>query len=85
MYVNKLINGCHFLDNNLNWIIYQTCIIFSLKTSEYLFSAKKSSSKTFFQSNPNPNMWFQADIRPVWIGNSASHIEILVTEMSLAS
>ena len=48
MYVNKLINGCHFLDNKLNWIIYQKCIIFSLKTSEYLFSAKKSSSKTFF-------------------------------------
>ena len=50
MYVNKLINGCHFLDNNLNWIIYQTCI--SLKTSEYLLSAEKVKFKNFFlQSN----------------------------------
>ena len=51
MYVNKLINGCHFLDNNINWIIYQTCIISSLKTSEYLLSAKSRKSqvqKPFF-------------------------------------
>ena len=67
MYVNKLINGCHFLDNNLNWIIYQTCI--SLKTSEYLLAAEKIKFKNFFlqsnanlKSNPNPKMWFQADV-----------------------